>query len=115
MRLLGETTPQLVQVSVLITFHGSGGGVLIEARLIIASRDPRRRPHSMLMDLDDFHRRFGFLIRDRGDSKFTAPVDALFATIDIQIVKTPVRAPRANTIANASARHTVRRDALTGF
>ena len=64
------------------------------------------------MDLDDFHRRFGFLIRDR-DSKFTAAFDAVFATIDIQIVKTPVRA--------ASERHrqcfvgTVRCERSTGF
>ena len=52
----------------------------------------------MIMDLDDFHRRFGFLIRDR-DSKFTAAFDAVFATIDIQIVKTPVRAGRNSTAA----------------
>jgi hypothetical protein len=46
---------------------------------------------NLLMDLDDVHRRFGFLIRDR-DSKFTAAFDAVFAIIDIQIAKTPVRA-----------------------
>ena len=66
----------------------------------------------MLMDLDDFHRRFGFLIRDR-DSKFTAPVDAVFATIDIQIVKTPVRA--AGERDRQRFVGTVRRERSTGF
>ena len=47
-----------------------------------------------LMDLNDAGRRFRFLIRDR-DAKFTAA----FTAIDVRIIRTPVRAPRANAIA----------------
>jgi putative transposase len=52
----------------------------------------------LLIDLDHAGRQFLFLIRDR-DAKFTAAFDTVFTTVNVRIIKTPVRAPRANAIA----------------
>ena len=47
--------------------------------------------------------RFRFLIRDR-DQKFTSAFDDVFRSDGLQILRTPIRAPQANGVAERFAR-----------
>jgi len=60
------------------------------------------------MDLGERSGKFSFLIRDR-DSKFTAAFDDVITGNGAQIIKAPVRSPRANSFAERSA-GTLRRE-----
>jgi transposase InsO family protein len=79
-------------------------------RVHLAGITPRewaaRQARNLLMDLGNHADGFKSVIRDR-DAKFTAAFDAVLAAVGVRIIKTPVRAPKANAIAErwiASAR-----------
>jgi hypothetical protein len=65
-----------------VTPHALGAWVAQQAR-------------NLVIELADHLGRFQFLIRDR-DAKFTAAFDAVLIAEGIRVLRTPVRAPRAN-------------------
>ncbi len=67
-----------------ITAHPTGEWVTQQARNLIAT-------------FTDLSAPMRFLIRDR-DTKFTAAFDEIFRSEGIRVIRTPVRAPRANAV-----------------
>jgi putative transposase len=80
-----------------ITEHPTGAFVTQVARNFVA-------------DLAEAGRSVKFLIRDR-DAKYTASFDEVFRSEGTRVIKTPVRSPRANSVAERWVK-TVRAECL---
>jgi transposase InsO family protein len=72
-----------------------------------------KQARNLSIVLSEGSRAVKFLVRDR-DTKFTASFDEVFRAEGIRVIKTPVRSPRANAIAERFV-GTARRECLDRF
>src|ERR1019366_5857162 len=71
---------------------------------------PAQQARNLLFSLPERDRPLEFLVRDN-DGQFTRGFDTVFNTEGIRVIRTPVRAPKANAVAERFV-GTVRRECL---